>query len=85
MQSQVQKWGNSLALRIPKALAAQTQLDQGTPVEMKVENGALVIKPVESQPKRKRKYKLEELLAQVTPENIHPEIDFGPPVGKEVW
>ena len=54
MQSQVQKWGNSLSLRIPK-------------------------------PKRKRKYTLEELLAQVTPENIHPEIDFGPPVGKEVW
>ena len=79
METHIQKWGNSLALRIPKALAAEGHLEQGTPVEIKVENGAVVIRP-----KRKRK-DLQELLAQVTPENIHPEIDFGPPVGKEVW
>jgi antitoxin MazE len=79
MDTQIQKWGNSLALRIPKALAAQGNLEQGTPVKVTVENGAVVIRP-----QRKRK-NLQELLAKVTPENIHPEMDFGPPVGKEIW
>lgn len=85
METQIQKWGNSLALRIPKALAAQSHLEQGTPVELKVENGALVVQPTAPKTKRQRKYKLEDLVAGITEENRHPEIDFGPPVGKEIW
>lgn len=80
MRSRVQKWGNSLAIRIPKSFATETGLDQDTPVDLSLEEGRLVITPVvEDVPS------LEELLAGVTPENVHPEVDFGPAAGKETW
>lgn len=80
MRARIQKWGNSLAVRIPKPLALETALDQDTVVEVSVEDGRLVISPIEEP-----KYTLEGLLSQVTDENIHPEVDWGPSVGKEVW
>jgi antitoxin MazE len=75
----VTRWGNSLAVRIPKALAEQTRIEDGSEVELSVADGALTIRP------KARSYSLEELLAQVTPENRHDEIDWGEPQGKEVW
>lgn len=78
MNAKVQKWGNSLAVRIPKALAQESHLSQGSTVEMHVVDGKLV---VESQ--RPPQYKLEELLAGVTKKNIHAEVPTGGPVGKE--
>ncbi len=70
----VQKWGNSLAVRIPSAVAEQVSIKQGTEIEICIV-GDGIIKIV---PKKKiKKYSLNELLAQITPENRHQEIDFG--------
>lgn len=81
MKARVQKWGNSLALRIPRGLAVEAGLSTESPVELTLVEGKLVIEPViEIEVPT-----LEELLAQVTPENRHEEIDWGPAVGKEVW
>jgi len=75
----VAKWGNSLAVRIPQALAEQAQLDEGAEVEVSVEGGSLSIR------RRPRRYTLDELVDQITPENRHEETDWGEPQGKEVW
>ncbi len=80
MQASVQKWGNSLALRIPKAFAQQTRIRQGSPVSLTLENGRVIMKPL-----RRRKYKLQELVSRITPKNRHAETDWGAPQGKEVW
>lgn len=80
MLAKVSKWGNSLAIRIPKALAEEAGLELGAQVEFFAENGHLRIVAIEEP-----HYKLEELVAQITPENRHEEWDTGPPVGKEIW
>jgi len=80
MKTTVQQWGNSLALRIPKAFAEQTQVKKGSTVSLTVEKGRMVVTPLNA-----KELSLEKLLAKVTPENIHSETDWGPPVGKEVW
>ena len=80
MRVRVQKWGNSLALRIPKSFANETALDSGAEVDLTVEGGRLVITPVE-QPA----YSLEELLSRVTPANLHGEVDTGDSRGAEAW
>ncbi len=80
MRTKVQKWGNSLALRIPKSFAAETLLEPDTEVDLSLVKGKLVITPiVESS------YSLEQLLEGVTDENIHAEVDTGASVGNEVW
>lgn len=79
MSQKVQKWGNSLAVRIPKAIAAQVHLEEGTPLTLSVEEGKLVL----AKARRRRRHTLEELLDRVTDDNIHPETDWGPPVGRE--
>jgi antitoxin MazE len=68
MKTRVQKWGNSLAVRIPKSFADDMGIGNNAPVEMTLEEGALVIKP-----DRDRARDLDALLAEVTDENIHPE------------
>lgn len=68
MKTRIQKWGNSLAVRIPKSFAAGLGLAENGPVDMTLEDGALVIKP-----DREGTWDLGSLLAQVTDENIHPE------------
>ena len=80
MSQHVRKWGNSLALRIPASLSDSLGLKEDDAVEMREEGGRLVIEK-----KGAGHPTLEELLAGVTPENIHPETDWGPPVGKEIW
>jgi antitoxin MazE len=80
MKVRIQKWGNSLALRIPKSYAVQSRIEQGTTVDVSVVKGKLVVAPITD-----RKYTLEELLDGVTKRNIHGEIDTGPSVGKESW
>ena len=80
MRTRVQKWGNSLALRIPKPFATEIGLQRNSPVEMSLVDGRLVIVPVvEPTPT------LERLLAQVSEDNLHGEIETGPATGKEVW
>jgi antitoxin MazE len=80
MLIQIQKWGNSLAIRIPKSFAKETAIDQGSLLDLSVVDGKLVATPI-----TEREYSLEALLARVTEENIHTEIDTGEPVGKEIW
>lgn len=80
MRTKVQKWGNSLALRIPKAFALETGLIEDREVELSVQKGRLVVESTSTP-----SYTLKELLADVRPSNLHGEIDWGPPVGKEIW
>lgn len=70
----VQKWGNSLAIRIPKDVVERIAIQQGSELEMTVVDDERITLVPKHQPK---KYKLEELLARITPENRHEEIDFG--------
>ncbi len=80
MLTKVQKWGNSLALRIPKAFALDAQIDNDSVVEVSLVNGQIVIKPVQSPT-----WTLEKLLAGVNNDNIHGETDTGEAIGNEVW
>lgn len=80
MQTRVGKWGNSLALRIPSSFASEAGLSQDSPVELKLEKGRIVIVPLAGDEPR-----LADLLAAVTPDNLHGEVDTGDAVGREVW
>lgn len=77
--SKLQKWGDSLALRIPAALAEQLNVADGTEVELTVRDGELVVRPI-----RQSKLSLRELLNDCKPSQLHGEIDFGKDVGCEV-
>ena len=80
MRTRIQKWGNSLALRIPKSFATEVGLQRETSVEVSLVGGKLVITPV-----AKPKLTLKQLLAKITKENLHHEVDTGPAIGKETW
>jgi antitoxin MazE len=80
MKTRVQKWGNSLALRIPKSFAAEVGLDPNSSVEMSLRDGKLIVVPSD-----KPRFTLRQLLAQVSEENLHHEVDTGPAVGGEAW
>jgi antitoxin MazE len=79
MQTQIGKWGNSLAVRIPGVYAKDLGLREGMDLEVSVSGGGLLLRP------NKDEYSLEELVAQITPENLHEETDWGPAVGRETW
>ncbi len=80
MTTRVQKWGNSLALRIPKPLATEVGLQDNSPVELSLCDGKLVITPA-----AKPAISLDDLLAKVTKKNLHGEVDTGPARGGEAW
>jgi antitoxin MazE len=80
MISRIGKWGNSLAVRLPKAFADEMNLSENASIRMMLKDGTLIIAP-EREPRRN----LEELLAGVTDENIHGEWETGGPKGKEPW
>ena len=80
MNATVQKWGNSLALRIPKNLADDVDLHQGSVVELEVVEGDMVVKP-----KKERKLSLRQMVKRITKKNLHAETDWGRPMGKETW
>lgn len=82
MQVKLAKWGNSLAVRLPGSVLAETKLGMGSTVDVVAEDGELRLRLVK--PARRKRYTLEELLKGVTPETVHPEIDAGPDVGREV-
>lgn len=79
MTTLVSKWGNSLGVRIPKKLADEMKIGDGDAVDVAVENGTLVVRPA------RKRYTIEELVADIRPDDRHGETDWGPPVGKEVW
>lgn len=80
MRAKVAQWGHSLALRVPRHMAEEVGLSAGSAVELRVEAGGLAVSPVVDEEPT-----LAELVAQITEENRHELIDFGRPVGKEVW
>jgi antitoxin MazE len=80
MKAQFSKWGNSIALRIPKTLAEELQVFDGKPADIQVRKGALVVTPVDAEPS----YDIDALVALMKPENLHGEIDTGNAVGNEV-
>ncbi len=80
MKTAVQQWGNSLAVRIPRAFADQARVRKGTQVNLTLDKGRLVITPAQI-----KKVSLKKLLAKVTRSNVHPETEWGLPAGKEVW
>jgi len=80
MLTKVQKWGNSLALRIPKAFAVDAQLENDSLVEISIVKGKIIVTPVSAPI-----WTLDELLAGITKDNLHTEVDTGFSVGKEVW
>ena len=82
MKTRIQKRGNSLAIRIPKSFAEDVGISSESEVELSLVDGQLIIAPVVEQ---ETEYRLEDLLALVTEDNLHVEADFGAPVGDEVW
>ena len=75
----VSAWGNSLGVRLPQALAQQVGFTEGVSISISVEGDKIVLAPT------RPKYKLEELLEGMTPEMQHDELNWGEPVGEEVW
>jgi antitoxin MazE len=80
MKTRLQKWGNSLALRIPRPFAEESNLHEDSPVDITLRNGKIVVAPL-----RERELTLEQLAEQITPQNRHTEIETGEAVGHEVW
>lgn len=80
MLAKIQKWGNSLALRIPSSMAKQLGIQQNTFVKITEKGHKIIVEPI-----KKPRYNLQEMLSQINEENLHQEQSFGDSVGKEVW
>lgn len=78
MNVAVKKWGNSLAIRIPKDIVQSLSIESDSIVEMNIKKGVLVIEP-------KKQTDLERLVSKITSENLHTEVDTGRPTGNEEW
>ncbi len=79
MRASIAKWGNSLALRLPKKIAEEVRLVEGATVDLRIENDVLVVVPT------RKRYRLADLLAETKPEARHGETGWGAPRGKEAW
>jgi len=79
VRAQLAKWGNSRAVRIPKALLQQACFREDEELNLIAVEGCITIRPL------RRKLTLESLVKQITPENRHDELDWGRPAGKEIW
>lgn len=79
MRARIQKWGNSLAVRIPKAFAQQLGMAQDSEIEVELGDSELVIRPAGAT------YTLRDLVAEIRPETRHDEVATGDPIGREVW
>ncbi len=80
MNTHVQRWGNSLAIRIPKAFAEETHLEINDEIEITVRDGQIILIPVKAKP-----FSLDDLLEGINPDNQHKEWDIGSPTGNESW
>ena len=80
MRVRIQKWGNSLALRIPKPFALEAGVDRGAELDLTVQDGCLVASPV-----RAARVTLAQLLAGVRRNALHREVALGERVGREAW
>ena len=79
MKTQIKKWGNSAVVRIPKPLLKGVDLEIESLIDLSIVNGRLVIEPISDE-----EFTLDALLAGITPDNVHDEVDFGEPVGNEL-
>lgn len=79
MKTQVGRWGNSLALRIPKGLAEEAGIKEGAGVELSLDQGRLLITPMGGE------YSLGELVKDINSKNRHEETSWGGLVGGEAW
>jgi antitoxin MazE len=79
MEAIIKKWGNSAAVRIPAAVLAAANLALGQTVEVRAENGQVIIEPVANW-----NFDIDKLLADITPENVHVPVDFDQPIGREM-
>ncbi|PLR86703.1 AbrB/MazE/SpoVT family DNA-binding domain-containing protein [Bacillus sp. V33-4] len=75
--NQVQKWGNSLGIRIPKAIAMQVGIQEGDMIDFHIEGDKIVI--------RRKHQTLDQLLSQIRPENMYKEVSTGDAQGREQW
>jgi len=73
------RWGNSLAIRIPSTIAKEASLREGNALSIEYEEGSLRLTLVEDAPS------LDDLVSQINADNVHGEVDFGNPVGREAW
>jgi antitoxin MazE len=80
VHTKIQKWGNSLGLRIPRSFAAEAHVEAGATVDLSVDNGRLLVRPL-----RVRRYSLKALLRRVSRRNLHGEVSTGKAVGRELW
>ena len=80
MQTTIKKWGNSLALRIPKLFASDANLKLNEMVDISIDQGSIIITPI-----GEKEYSLKKLLEGVSENNLHGEFDTGAPIGKEIW
>ena len=80
METTIQKWGNSLAVRVPRSMAQKLALRVGSTVAMREEKKTIIIRAA---PKTRKS--LKALIAMIRPENMHEEMDWGKPAGKEIW
>jgi antitoxin MazE len=86
MKTTVTKWGNSLGIRLPKTLANEINLTENKKVELILQDGQIILRPIQnSKMGRPNRKNLDELLEGMTPDDFYPEIDFGEPVGNESW
>ena len=79
MQTTIRKWGNSASIRIPVSIMNSVKLNINQKADIREENGRIIIEP------EREEHNLEFLLSAITPENLHKEMDFGEPVGKEAF
>ena len=79
MRTKIVRWGNSLGLRVPKALAEEIGVQDGSAVEVSLARGQLIVRPAPA------RFELEDLLAEVTQDNLHAEFVTGDPLGSENW
>lgn len=79
MHVRIQKWGNSLAVRIPRQIAKEVHLEEGSEINLTERSGQILLDPIE------KSVTLAELLEGIRPENLHDATDFGPARGNEVW
>jgi antitoxin MazE len=80
MVTKIKKWGNSLGLRIPKSFAKEADIDDGSDVDISLEEDRIVIRSL-----KRGRYHLSDLLLQVREDNLHEEISTGDAIGREVW
>ena len=79
MESRIQRWGNSLAVRIPNTIAKELHISQGTQVELRQHDDQIIISP------KKKKEKLKDLISKITDANKHVEVKTHRVMGNEIW